>query len=90
MSGGFDVTYETWTEDCMEAGDTDERGFWAEGISLREAVRMVGHVQDCGTWFAETVGDTDYTTGAVTYRSLHPPHNITKASYGRLKRLLKA
>ena len=59
-------------------------------LDLRSAVNMIGCVEDCGRWFAETDGRQNYRTGADTRYSLHPPRNITGASYGRLKRLLKA
>ena len=102
----FHVTYEVVTPESAEHGDYAEIGYamphgWrfpleqcddmaALGLSLREATRMVGHVEDCGRWFAETSGDTDYRTGAETRLNLHPPKNITPSSYRRLKRLLKA
>lgn len=84
----FNVTYEVVTYESAEDGEAAESGFYAEDISLREAIALVGYCEDCGTWFAEADGDTDYQTGAVTYRSLHPPRTITKSSYGRIKRLL--
>lgn len=86
----FQVTYEIATEASVEHGDYEEIGFEARDVSLREAVALVGHVYDCGSWFSESDGITDFATGAVTYHSLHPPRNITKSSYARLKRLLKA
>jgi hypothetical protein len=59
-------------------------------LDLRSAAGMVNYVQDCGRWFAEIDGDEDYKTGDVTFYSLHPPENITAASYRRLSKLLKA
>jgi len=60
------------------------------GLTLRQAVCMIDHVEDGGRWFSETSGTNDYVTGANIRRDLHPPDNITKASYQRLKRLLAA
>lgn len=37
---GFSVTYEQWTHDDVEAGDTDKRGFVIENVSLRDALRL--------------------------------------------------
>lgn len=98
------VTYETITPESAEHGDAEERGFmlpggWREqavigadtsgvGMTLRDALQLCSPQEDCGRWLSEVDGDTDYQTGAETYCSLHPPENITQASYGRLCRLL--
>lgn len=34
----FNVTYERWDEEALEAGDTDDRGFVVEDVPLREAM----------------------------------------------------
>jgi hypothetical protein len=58
-------------------------------MDLRSARSLVdGGLEDCGSWFSQMSSDTDYRTGAEERRSLHPPENITQASYARLKRLL--
>lgn len=62
----------------------------AYDMSLREAVGLVGSVEDCGRWFTETDSREDHRTGESTRYALHPPQNITAASYARLKRLLRA
>jgi hypothetical protein len=95
----FRVTYEIIAPESAEHGDAAERGYVSPGdwhhddesaMSLREAVNLVGCLEDSGSWFSETDGRDDYRTGAHERRDLHPPHNITPASYSRLKRLLKA
>lgn len=95
----FHVTYEVVTYESAENGEAEERGFCSPGgwhhddaapLSLRDAVSLVGCVEDSGSWFTETDGRTNYRTGAVETRSLHPPRNITAASYARLARLLRA
>lgn len=95
----FFVTYEIITPESAEHGDAEECGWVAPGgwhhddpapMSLREAVSLISCAEDCVSWFAETDGRQDYRTGAEERRSLHPPRNITAASYGRLKRLLRA
>lgn len=59
-------------------------------LDLRSAVRMIGCVENAGSWFVETDGRDNYRDGSNTRYSLHPPENITASSYGRLCRLLKA
>ena len=106
MKSQFTVTYSIVTPESAEHGDDAEHGFAApggwhfaietcgsiedNGLTLREAVGMMGCVEDCGRWFVETDGREDYKTGAVTTYSLHPPRNITESSYRRLARLLGA
>jgi len=36
---GFSVTYERWDEESLECGDTDDRGYVVENVSLRDALR---------------------------------------------------
>lgn len=93
----FTVTYEIVTPESAEIGDAEARGFVAPGgwhddaparMTLREALRLASPQQDCGRWFAEEDGREDYRTGAVEARSIHPPRNITPASYARVRRAL--
>ena len=58
------------------------------GMTLREALNLCNPQEDAGHWFAEVDGRENYQTGASERRALHPPRNITPASYGRLARLL--
>lgn len=58
-------------------------------MPLREALRLCCPNEDCGNWWSETDGNQDYQTGAVETRALHPPKNITGASYARLSRLMR-
>ena len=80
MPGGWQFDLDTMTDADVQACALD----------LRSAANMVGCVEDSGLWFSETDGRHNYRTGAVTRFDLHPPRNITGASYSRLKRLLKA
>ncbi|MCQ4158746.1 hypothetical protein NON00_02240 [Roseomonas sp. GC11] len=97
----FSVTYEIVTPESAEEGDAAERGFvlpgeWRQSaneigdvrMSLRDAMRLAYPQEDCGNWWAEADGRTDYETGAVETRCIHPPRNITAASYARVSRLL--
>jgi hypothetical protein len=59
-------------------------------FDLRSAVRMIGCVENAGSWFVEIDGRNNYRDGSNTRYSLHPPSDITSSSYGRLCRLLKA
>jgi len=76
-------TYETWTPDDMEAGDTDSRGFefTDEPVTFRELVDMIGRegffYPSCspatGSTFEwlETEPDRDAFTGDETRYALH-------------------
>lgn len=101
MNGRFRVTYDIVTPESAEHGDSAESGFvlpggWKEpagspepvSMTLREAAELCYPQEDSGHWLSEADGRVDYATGAEERRSLHPPDNITGASYGRLKRLL--
>lgn len=102
----FRVTYEIVTPESAEHGDAESRGYVMTGgwhgpastpedykaveMSLREALNLIGCLEDSGSWFSETDGREDYRTGDHEYRALHPPEGITAASYARLKRVLTA
>lgn len=59
------------------------------GWSLSDAERFLGRgaMEDSGNWFNTVDPDNNYQTGAQTFYSLHPPDNISAASYGRLARI---
>jgi hypothetical protein len=75
-----------WNID-LESALKDKTGDYT--ADLRSALRLCCPSEDCGAWFAESDGREDYRTGAIETRSLHPPGNITAASYRRLRRLLR-
>ena len=76
-------TFETWTPDDIEAGDTDLRGFefTDEPVTFRELVDLIGREgffsPSCspatGSTFEwlETEPDIDYRTGEQTTFALH-------------------
>jgi hypothetical protein len=76
-------TFETWTADDIDAGDTDNRGFEFinEPVGFRELVDMIGREgffsPSCspatGSTFEwlETEPDIDYRTGEQTTFALH-------------------
>ncbi len=95
----FSVTYETITPESAEIGDCEDRGYIAEDVTLREAIGELNGAAvepSCYpfdadypyTWFSTVDGDTDYRTGAVEYRSLHLPKNLTPSTRARIARLL--
>ena len=99
----FHVTYEIVSQESAEHGEAESRGYvmpgeWHHenetgdncGLSLRDAVSLVGCLEDSGSWFTEIDSREDYATGDHERRSLHPPRTISAASYDRLKRLLRA
>lgn len=103
-SAQWRVTYDIVTPESAEHGDYADSGFVnadglpvaaligreTEGVAmtLREALELCQPSEDSGTWLTETEGRVDPATGESESRSLHPPRNITPASYARLKRLL--
>lgn len=40
MVKGFNVTFERWDQEALEIGETDDRGFVIEGVSLGGAIRL--------------------------------------------------
>ena len=103
MGGMFRVTFDIVTHESAEHGDVESRGFIMPGewkvdvdsaedyaavtMTLREAMRLVSPIHDCGRWFSDE-GTRDYITGDVETRSIHPPHNVTPSSYARLRRII--
>jgi hypothetical protein len=45
----FSVTFERWDDEAIEAGDTDDRGFVIENVSLRDAIQL-GLEYRCPSW----------------------------------------
>lgn len=64
------------------------RDFHPPQMTLKEAVNLCGSIEDSGCCLSEADGSTDYSTGEVMRRSIHPPRNISPASYSRLCRAL--
>lgn len=56
-------------------------------MDLRAARNLVWPIEDCGFWFANEPSTLSYRDGSDISYSLHPPENITAASYDRLRRL---
>lgn len=94
------ITEESAAEgDIAESGFINPDGFRTPALigkptpgvemSLRNALRFVYPQEDVGRWLIEIDGRGHFTDAeGETRNQLHPPENITAASYGRLKRLL--
>jgi hypothetical protein len=99
---GFRVTFEIVTQESARNGDYAKAGFLLRdgyparknaasktlNMGLREAMRIASPQENCGRWWQEIDGRCDHRTSAVEYRAIHPPKNITAASYARVSRLL--
>lgn len=95
----FRVTYEVITPASAARGDVAEAGYIGRGnwhtnygnpeteLSLRDAFQLACPQEDSGRWFSEIDGRHDFVTGARERRFVHPPENITIASYKRLRRV---
>lgn len=64
------------------------QAFTAPEMTLKEAVNLCGCLENSGPWFSEAAGSQNYRTGEETRKSIHPPRNISAASYARLCRAL--
>ena len=94
----FSVTFEVYTEESLEVGDAESRGFLAEDITLREACELVygcAPHPDSGPrparvrWLS-TESETDYRTGESEVRAIHIPASVTASSSRRIARMLGA
>lgn len=90
--------YETWNQEAVDAGDTDDRGFVFQDqkMSLTELVNEIvnSHIIGPSTWplrkitdniwLSSVDGDENYITGEKTFYSLH-----IKASNRQMKRIFR-
>lgn len=100
----FSITYETWDDESIEAGETDDKGYACENESLRDAIRELmesspttdtqsietNQWPDNGTstWVSVYNG-LDWNSGETTNKSLHRSAGITNASWSRIVKLIK-
>ena len=100
----FNVTFEIVTPESAENGDAEERGYIAEGVSLRDALALVSetrtsHVDGVTAIEANECPVTapnwitvyngmEFLTGANESRSIHFPDNMTASSRCRIARLM--
>jgi hypothetical protein len=104
MKALFSVTYEVVTPESAEAGEADERGYIAENVSLRDALKDVHATRTCHVDSPESIeadcspmhrsrwvtvtNGAEFLTGAHESRSIHFPEGITAATARRLARLV--
>lgn len=99
----FNVTYEVYTEESVENGDSAESGFIGKDLSLRDAIRHVGGTRtnrvdganvEANEWpciaprWITVNNGMEFDTGEYESRSLHIPESVTPASRRRIARLL--
>lgn len=95
----FRVTYDVVTPESAEHGNVAESGYFFRGgwrhddpseWTLREIVSQFGRksLENSGSWFSTCDDGINYRTGECVSYAVHPPDNITAASYARLCRLL--
>ena len=102
----FNVTYEILSEESAEQGDSDERGFICQSVTLREAAKAVHETRTChvggveciepDSWPAARVrwitvsNSMEFLTGEYESRSLHIPDTVSASSSRRIARLVGA
>lgn len=103
MPQRFNVTFEIVTDESAENGDSEESGFIAQSIGLREAINLVQETnsphceQTCveasdsnisaARWVTIYNG-RDWQSGEFENRSIHFPESLSPASRVRIARLL--
>ena len=75
------TTYETWDEEALEAGETDDKGYEIEReeYDFRDLVKLFregGYTQgdtfpSLHSWYSTADSEIDYHTGKMTDRSIH-------------------
>jgi hypothetical protein len=101
MRAKFAVTFEIVTAESAELGDAVERGFIAEGETLRDALALVAGPCEADSSLAPRVrwltfyefgsgSRREYERGEHESRSLHIPPSVTDASSRRIARLCGA
>lgn len=103
MKQGFNVTFETVTQESAEHGDAAERGFLGEALSFREALELFNAERDwtmveadscpisrdCPPrWFTDS-GEVQFASGDCRAVSLHLPDWVKPSSAMRIARLVR-
>ncbi len=95
-------TYETWTPEDIDAGDTDDKGFVVTDWNRDTVAEIVeeflsqGSVEASssefhpGLWYQTIDAEEDYKTGARTYYAWHldrsTPIDVQREVYEALRR----
>lgn len=87
------ITYENWTADDLEHGDTDDRGYLYEDTDLWTFVQALGRVEDVERTFNGarlycTSFVSDYAAGVLTQYTGHIKG--TPSTVERILRVLRA
>lgn len=101
----FNVTYEIVTPDSAEHGDAVERGFIAQGVTFREAVKLVLETRrsrvagvECveantsdpyGASWITVYNGLEFETAAQESRSIHLPDSLTPSTRRRIADILQ-
>lgn len=101
----FDVSFEEWSQDAIEAGDTDIRGCVDKGMDLRTAIYELFQTGssycsvECidpsssdisgGDWIS-VINSPEWFTGIQEIKSLHIPRGVTRSSAKRILRLVES
>jgi hypothetical protein len=94
-------TYETWDEESVDIGDTDEKGFeYKDDVfdniwELAKEIRNNGATQPSSsghasphTWYSTVDADEDIHTGEKTYYAFHPK-DLSNEEAIELQKLIK-
>lgn len=95
------VTYEVWTEEDREIGETDEKGFEREEelgtlrdvIDLAQRYDILARSKGDGTSWWSSEAHEDYRTGQDTYYSLHVQYadgkSLSAADFAKINTIIK-
>jgi hypothetical protein len=98
----FTVTYEMYTQESVEIGESEDIGFVAKNVSLREAMDLVNETESnkCsqtgieasasfigGVRWITVYNSQSWDSGVGENRSLHIPDEVTDSSRIRICKL---
>lgn len=103
MTAPFCITYEQWSAAALEAGDTDDRGWLAEDVSLRDALDALAADLPPHAWLQGIESDAwrddtratliniDWADGAGGHitRTVHLPADATPSTRARIVRAVR-
>ena len=94
-------TYEVWSYDAVDAGQTDDSGFKYQDQEFDSIWELAKEIRDAGAtepsdsgldalpgWYSTPDGDENYKTGERTYYSFHP-ENLKEDEARELFKLVK-
>lgn len=93
------MTFETWNDEAIEIGATDDLGFIYQGLEFSSLAKMADEIRERGqaepsssqvsscTWFTTKTPEFNLRTGVKTYYSFHPK-GLTDEEMAELNYLL--